>query len=477
MKNTTATPNMTPGEATGDRALPDRVIKGGWYTLWVMLFLVLVANVDRQVLVLAGQPLAETLGLSDSQLGIVQGLAFAIFAVVAVYPIAWAADRFDRRLVFGLCVLIWSLGTAACGLAQNFEQLFVAAVLIAAGEAGLVPICIAFVPALFKGQKRLVANSILYFFGSMGVASGLVLGGGAIALLYGIHSELPAWLQEFEAWRLAFFLVALPTPLFLILIAYTRLGYRGEASQDEHTLQDGKAQTVQAEAPLQDFWPFLRQHGRAVVSIFAGIGFCGIGYGGYLVWLPIAATRMFETTPGQNGSFMGVGYAVGVVLGVPAGTFFVRRLIIKMGPVASIRFYRLVLMTGLPVLILFPFVETSWQLFTLFGLLMITTNAAGCVLPTMLQDMAPPRLVGRMAAMWGISTGLLGGLAPSLVGWTSDVLGSEPRMLLVALGLIAVPSWIVAALIFRASERPFEVLTRHAGGHDAVDDRAMAGTR
>lgn len=77
----------------------DRVFPGGWYTLGALLVVTLFAFIDRQLLTLAAAPMAQSLNLSDTQLGMVQGLAMAIFTVVAVYPLAWAADRFDRRYV------------------------------------------------------------------------------------------------------------------------------------------------------------------------------------------------------------------------------------------------------------------------------------------------------------------------------------------------------------------------------------------
>ncbi|MDT9600203.1 MFS transporter [Sphingosinicella rhizophila] len=436
-----------PAASTDRQKTGDYVLKGGWYTLWVMMALMLVANVDRQVLVLAGAPLAVALGLTDSELGMVEGLAFAIFAVVAVYPIAWAADRFDRRLVFGLCVLTWSLGTAACGLAQNFEQLFLAAVAIAAGEAGLIPIGVAFVPDLFKGRKRLLANSFVYFFAMMGAAGGLMLGGGAIAMLDEFRNDLPASLQAFESWRLAFFLVALPTPIFLLLLAFTRLAYRSEVPE-----------AASEAAQQHDFWPFLGQHRRAVASVFVGIGCYMLGIGGFLAWLPVVATRLFGTTPGQNGSLMGIATAVGLTAGVAIGTYFVRRLVVRLGPVASIRFYWIALLAALPIFITFPFVGADWQLFALFGLLMLIFTAVGCAIPTILQDMAPPDLRGRMSAIWGIVNGTLAGLSPTLVGWVSGWLGPDPRLLLVAICLVAAPAWIFAALSFRMAERPFAEL-------------------
>jgi MFS family permease len=206
-----------------DAAVEDSVLPGGWYTLWVVLAVTLFGFVDRQLLTLAAPPLAASLKLTDTQLGLVQGLAFAVFSVVAVYAIAWAADRFDRRYVLGACVVVWSLGTAACGLAQSFSQLFAAAVAIAAGEAGLMPLGMSIVPDLFRGRKRVTANGILFFAGYAGVASALALGGMALGALDAVHAQLPPALRQLEPWRIAFFLVAMPAPLFLILIGFARL--------------------------------------------------------------------------------------------------------------------------------------------------------------------------------------------------------------------------------------------------------------
>jgi len=437
----------------------DRVLKGGWYTFWIMKLLLLVGVVDRQILVLAGPPIALTLGLGDGELGTIQGLAVGIFAILAVYPIAWAADRFDRRLVFGLCVLAWSLGTAACGLAQNFGQLLGSAVLIAAGEAGLTPIGMAYVPELFKGRKRQLANSLSYFFVYLGIAAGLALSGGALALIDHVHGDLPASMQSFEAWRLAFFLVALPTPIFLILLAFTKLHYRSEVRQ-----------TARKEAPRHNLLPYVKHHRIAVATVFLGTGLFALGIGSYMVWLPVAATRMFGTTPGQNGALMGAATAVGLTIGVGIGTFFVRRMMVRMGAVASIRFFGMALLAAVPVFLAFPFATASWQLFSLYGLLMVANTAAGCALPTIIQDMAPAELRARMAAIWTIVNVLLGGLSPTLVGWLSAILGPEPRTLIVAMGMIAVPAWIASAAAFRLGEKPFAELSRYSNGELAAPE-------
>jgi MFS family permease len=440
-----ATQPATTAEQSGDY-----VLKGGWYTLWVMLAATLFGFVDRQVLTLAATPLSLSLGLKDAELGMVQGLAFAIFTVLAVYPLAWAADRFDRRLVLGCCIATWSIGTTACGFARNFEELFGAAVLIAAGEAGLAPIMTSFVPELFKGRKRIMANSLIYIFAYAGVSAGLALGGSAIGFLDARHASLPAWLQHYESWRLAFFLVALPAPILIVLLAFTAIGRKRSA-----------VRSAAAQGSPNTFWQFLAAHKAATMSLFAGLGLYMLAFGGYLVWLPVAATRLFGTTPAQNGVAMGMAVAVGTLGGVASATFVMRRMIDRLGSMATVRFFRYAMTATIPVLAIFPFVTAAWQAFTLLGAMMLCGTAIGCAVPTLLQDMAPGPLRARMAAIWGIVSGLLGGSAPTLVGWVSTYLGTEPRMLTFAITLVAVPCWIGAIVCFWISERPFVGLLQH----------------
>lgn len=445
---------MTAQTVAAELAAPadaarDVVHKGGWFTLWVMLAVTLFAFVDRQVLTLAAAPMAKELGLSDGQLGLAQGLAFAIFGVVGAYPIAWAADRFDRRLVIGGCIAIWSLGTAFCGLARNFEQLFVAAVLIAAGEAGLAPITYALVPDLFSGRKRMLANSLFYFFAYVGIAAGLALGGLAISALEAVHAELPALLQTFSSWRLAFFLVSLPAPLFIILAAFA-------------TLRRPAAPAVKERAtpPSGEFLPFIRSHWSTLALVFTGLAAYVLAFGGYLAWLPVASTRLFDTTPAQNGLSMAVATGLGMVGGVGLGLALMRRHAVHHGPAAAMRIMWIMILLGTPLLFAFPFITAAWQGFTLFGALMLVGTAIGSLVPGILQDVAPASLRARVIALYTIAQGLIGGSAPTLVGWVSGALGPDPRALLVAITMVSLPSWVAAFLLFRLSERPFGRLAR-----------------
>ncbi|MEO6248981.1 MAG: MFS transporter [Sphingomicrobium sp.] len=447
------TETYEPEPATSEE---DRVLPGGWYTLGAMLVVTLFAFVDRQLITLAAAPLAVSLHLSDTQLGLVQGLAFTVFTLVALYPLAWAADRFDRRYVLGVCVVLWSLGTAACGFAQNFTQLFTAAVAIAAGEAGLGPISMSIVPDLFKGKKRVLANGVNYFAGYVGIALALALGGAALGALDAMHHQLPSWLSRWESWRLAFFALALPAPLLLMLIAFARLRHSTTAVAIAPAASSTKA-----------LFEHLSSHRWAMAWMVSALVMYLVAFAGFLVWLPVVATRLFGTSPAQNGVSMGIATGIGMVGGVLISTIALRFLFARIGQRAPVRVAWLIMLFTTPVLFVLPFVGTSLQLYAGFGLMMLSGTAVGVLVSTILQNMAPAILRARFFAVYSIVATALPGFAPSLVGWLSDSIGGQ-KSLLYALTFFAVPTWIAATFMLRKSEGPYALLAEETVRSDAA---------
>ena len=115
------------------------VVSRRWVTLALLSIVCALSYIDRQVLTVLMEVIKQDLKLSDTVLGLLSGASFAIFYVVAGFPIARYADRGDRRLVIAVCVSIWSAATALCGLAQNAWQMVFARIFVASGVAGAGP--------------------------------------------------------------------------------------------------------------------------------------------------------------------------------------------------------------------------------------------------------------------------------------------------------------------------------------------------
>ncbi len=179
-----------------------------WYVLW-MLFVVYVVNfVDRQIMTILVEPIKEEFDFSDSQMGILSGLAFALLYATLGIPIAGLADRKSRRNIIALSLLVWSFFTALCGFAQNFWHLLAARIGVGIGEAGCSPPAYSLISDYFPPAKRTSAISIY----SMGIFGGVFVG-----------FLLGGWIENALGWRFAFFAVGIPG---IFLSAFVRLTLR-----------------------------------------------------------------------------------------------------------------------------------------------------------------------------------------------------------------------------------------------------------
>ncbi|MFT6093355.1 MAG: putative MFS family arabinose efflux permease [Pseudohongiellaceae bacterium] len=162
--------------------------------------------IDRQLLSILQESIKLDLSLSDSQLGLLTGFAFALFYVTAGLPIARLADRSNRRNIVAVSIGLWSLMTALSGLVQNYGQLLAARVGVGVGEAGGSPPSHSIVSDIFPPESR--ASALAFY--STGVNIGILFG-----FLFG------GWLNEYFGWRVAFMVVGLPGLLIAVLVRFT----------------------------------------------------------------------------------------------------------------------------------------------------------------------------------------------------------------------------------------------------------------
>ena len=174
------------------------------YLVVLVLMLVYIFNfLDRQILSILAEPIREDLNLSDTQLGMLTGLAFALFYTTLGIPVAWLADRARRTWIIAAACAIWSAFTALCGTAQNFWQLLFYRIGVGAGEAGGSPPSYSLIADYFPPHRRGTALALY----SLGVPLGSAIGtavGGFVAAEYG--------------WRVAFFAVGVPGMVLALLV-------------------------------------------------------------------------------------------------------------------------------------------------------------------------------------------------------------------------------------------------------------------
>lgn len=436
----------SPGPSTDARS---------WWALAVMVATMLYAIIDRSVFGLVAAEMSRSLDLSNAQLGLVQGLGFAIFTFLGAYPIAWLADRFDRRWVLAACILCWALGTAASGLVNDFRTLFAASAAIAASEAGIAPIFMALLAELFHGKARVTATMIYYIAVSLSTAAGLFLVGTIIALIDALK-PLPAPLDSLESWRLTFLAAAAPVPIFLALIFFLPVRRVQSAVLSHET---GPVKFVSA--PLL---PFLRAHRRSVSLTFLGMTCFSVGIAGILAWTPVSLSRIFGLSPAYVGMTLGLVIAAASVAGVIAGNFTLRRLQKSLGYRAAPRAVWSSLIVSIPLICLIPIATSAWQILALVGVQVFVSTIAGACSVTLLQDLAPPAVRARIMALRAMTNGPAIGLGVSGSAYFADLIGAGPRDLLWGGLCISVPAWLVCIVLLRLAEKPFEATARQSGG-------------
>ena len=247
-----------------------------WIALLILCLVGLLGASSGALLSILVEPIKNSLTLSDTAIGLITGLAIAGVSAVAAFPIGTAADRFGRRWVLAMCMIAWSAGTALMGIAPTSAVLVGGVVGINLGDAALLPMLYAMVPALFTDRHRHIANSLL-------VAT-LVMGSYAVygltGLMLGVFERTAV--AGLEPWRavchavaglgllLAGLLVALPA---VASHASGKIGTRG---------------LTQA-----DFAGFLRVEGRTILLTFIATSIYYSGFGLILFWAPAILERRF----------------------------------------------------------------------------------------------------------------------------------------------------------------------------------------
>jgi MFS family permease len=272
-------------------------------TLWVLLVVYIFNFLDRQIVNILAEPISRDLGLSDTQIGLMTGIAFAAFYTSLGIPIARYADssKTNRVGLISISLVVWSAMTALCGMAQNFVQLLLARIGVGVGEAGCTPAAHSLIADLAPPEKR--ASAISFY--SLGIPIGSLLGmviGGLVADAYG--------------WRTAFFVAGLPgialAAIVMLVLRDPRLAAQAQAAQPKPAIS-----TAEAFKEIASSRAF-------ILMAIGGAAAAFLSYG-KATWTTIFFQRTHEMSPGEVGFWFGIGGGVAGIIGTWAGGWFADR--------------------------------------------------------------------------------------------------------------------------------------------------------
>jgi predicted MFS family arabinose efflux permease len=258
--------------------------------------------IDRQLLSILQESIKLDLSLSDSQLGLLTGFAFAMFYVTAGIPIARWADRGNRRNIVALAIGTWSFMTAISGFVQNYLQLLLARIGVGVGEAGGSPPSHSIVSDIYPPEKRATALSIYSTGVNIGILFGFLFGG---------------WLNEFFGWRVAFVVVGVPGILIAFLVRRT-------LAEPIRGLNENK-QVPAALVPFKDVMSLLWSR-RSFRHLALAAGLNALAAYGTLNWQASFFIRSHGMTTGELGTWLALSSGLFGAIGVFAGGIIADRL-------------------------------------------------------------------------------------------------------------------------------------------------------
>ncbi|SEK10447.1 MULTISPECIES: MFS transporter [unclassified Variovorax] len=436
-----------------------RAPTSAWYALAVLIIATVLGSIDKVILTLLTEPIRQTLSLSDTQLGLLQGAGIVLFTGIATLPLGWLSDRYDRRVVLAACVVLWSAATAMRGTAMDYGVLFVASVGLGVGEAGLTPITNSMIPDLFPRAQRVLANAVFALSAIFGSALGALLGGTIVHLTNDLRPWLPVSMQQLEAWRLTFFVLACAGIPVTFLVLSIRRTPRGGVQEAKPGTPAAPSAGAAATTTLRQH---LRLHWRTFAGLVVGVGLTGVGLSSLGTWLPIVTARTYGVTPVQMGQGMGLAFLCGTVAGGLLGVLSMRYVQPRMGPAAALRLIMLGNLSAALMSTLLLFTSSANHNFMLLGLLVVPLIGSAVLLPNVLQDAAPPHLRARTIAMLTMASLPFGVVGPLVVGMLSDALKSVPNGLAVSIVATTLVGGSLGAMVLRATEGPFVRLMREA---------------
>ncbi len=398
-----------------------------WYAL-ALLFATYVINIiDRHIINILVEPIQADLGLNDTQIGFITGLAFAFFYTVMGIPLAILADRWNRTRLICLCSALWSLMTSASGAATGYASMAATRMGVGIGEAGLTPTANSLIGDLFTSRSRGKA---------LGIYISAVPVGTMLAGLAG------GWIASAWGWRLTF--VALgATGLAMTLLFWLTFREPVRGRLDDASSRPEKERYSISETIRHLYG---KKSCRYFFPAFAIVGFVGAAINN---WTPAFFMRSHGMDLMQMAASVGLVFGIGGAAGMLAGGWMADGFANK-NPASYLRVPALAVLLGLP-LYFAAFLAQNTTLAMM--LLVVPVTVAAIILPpvlTLLQRLTKNNMRAVSVAIFLMVIHLVGmGFGPLLVGGISDALQSMAGTNALRYALIAViPLNLVAAFLF-----------------------------
>ena len=429
--------------ALAERATPWPSPLRAWFAVGVFSIAAVLSYTDRQILSLLVDPIRGALDITDTQVSLLQGLAFALIYSVAGLPLGRLADLWPRRRMIMIGVALWTISTLACGLAESFGALFAARVFVGIGEAALAPAAVSMLTDYFPPERRGMAIGVFLMGMVIGGGAALSIGGALLqAANAGVFMHVPG-LDALASWRVTLVVLGLGGLAIAALVLTVREPRRRNQTSDG----------VHGHWPMRQVIAAFVERRKVLLPLYLAMALMSVGDFGLLSWAPTLLSRKFGLAPGHIGEIIGAVSIVCAVVGVLGGGALADRGMMRHG----IR-GRLVFATLFSTLALFGaligFGGTSTTVIACFGAWTLLSTASGATGIVATQDIVTTEMRGISVALNAFGNILLGlGAGATLPALLTDHVFHDPKSVGWSLTVVIVPACLLAMLLFWRAAR------------------------
>ncbi|WP_420470349.1 spinster family MFS transporter [Brevundimonas sp. FT23042] len=453
MTSTTSPETPVPNASAPPRIWPHP--GWGWFAVAALMVAYTSSFIDRQILSLLVEPIRADLNISDTQFSLLAGLAFSLFYTLMGVPLARLADRGSRRLIIGIGIVVWSVMTVCCGLANSFWALFAARVGVGIGEAALSPAAYSMISDYFPPRMRARALAVYSMGPYIGAGLALMIGGGVIDMIARHGTLTLPFVGEMAPWQQTFVLVGLPGLLIAALFLIVR-------EPPRHGLvKAGK------DAGVMRFMWSRKATFYAMILGFSIFGIAGISY---LAWIPAVLIRTHGWTASQVGFTYGAVLLLAATPGVLVGGWLSDFLSARGRKDAPLFAAIIGLVCSIPFAIATPLMPSAALTVASLAAFSFFAGVMNSLPATSLQSVSPNQFRAQVTAIYfliGNLISLAGG--PTIVAAISDTLLGGPQKIGLSLSIVSGVCIVTASAIlirtlphFRAS---VDEAQQWQGGH------------
>jgi|JI10StandDraft_1071094.scaffolds.fasta_scaffold18900_7 MFS family permease len=423
-----------------------------WYVVIVLCLGYLFAFVDRIIVGLLTPAIQADLKITDTQAGLLQGIAFALFYTIFGIPVGLMADRWNRKRLLTIGMTVWSGMTAVCGLASSFWMLFAARIGVGVGEATLNPCAASLIGDYFPPRTRPKAFGVYVMGTALGSALTYLTGGLVIGALQAYTTVPVPLLGDLKPWQVTFIIVGLPGLIPALLFAMT---VKEPKRLDLAAANKGKASWEETRA-------FLRANRVTFFCQFAGVALLLMSVYGFINWLPSYFVRVHQWSPAMFSVRYGLfGGLAGIVSALSAGwaAAWLRRRGYVDGTLRACAIGCAGSAIGATIAPLMPTPELALALYVLTGVFL---NYPSVLSLSAIAEVTPNEMRALVTSLYVLLTGLVSsGLGPIAVGFVTDSVFHDKQAIGLSLALVtAVTGGLGSLLVFAGLKSYRESLSR-----------------